>query len=302
MHIMSLETIPEISFAHRKGGQLEFEIFTLQSLLGRRKQLPFSLDRPHRVSFYHIFFISRGSGTHIIDFRPYRISKGDLLFVCKNQVHSFLISDDFDGYVVLFTQDFMTRNLIHSDLLSWYRLYNYHLQDPLIPANLSCGAGLGRIIRELFKEYLAPEKFAKEDILRLLLKLLLTKAERLKRTIAVDQKNTRWAYEFDTFRGYLETHYNKTRNATDYAELMGVSYKHLNFICKHMVGQTAKQCVDSHVILEINRHLSYTDLSTKELTYELGFDEQTNLVKYYKRLSGMTPAQFKQRMMQTDLS
>jgi len=37
------------------------------------------------------------------------------------QVHAFDVRPDIDGFGILFTDDFLSKNLIHSDILSYYR-------------------------------------------------------------------------------------------------------------------------------------------------------------------------------------
>ena len=85
---------------------------------------------PHRIEFYQIMFITKGLGKHYIDFRPYKYKAGSILFISKGQVHTFEVSSDIDGFLILFTDAFLSKNLIHSDMLSYYRLYNYHLHSP----------------------------------------------------------------------------------------------------------------------------------------------------------------------------
>ena len=149
----------------------------------------------------------------------------------------------------------------------------------------------------MYEEYYSSDAFAKEDILRLLLKMLLLKAERIKRTLISDQRNAARFLQFGTFRNLIEKHFFETRNAEEYAGMMNISYKHLNEICKSIAGATAKKVIDQFIILEIKRSLSMSDVSIKELTYQLGFDEPTNLVKYFKKHTGQAPSQFKKNLI-----
>jgi hypothetical protein len=127
-----MEKIPRISFLKTDKAKIEFEIFTLNSLFSRQGKLNLSLEKPHRVDFYLILAITEGTGTHIIDFSPYRYREGSILFISKGQVHAFEVRPDRDGFLILFTEAFLSKNLIHSDILSFYRLYNYHLHSPVM--------------------------------------------------------------------------------------------------------------------------------------------------------------------------
>jgi len=57
--------------------------------------------------------------------------------------------------------------------------------------------------------------------------------------------------------------------------------------------QTTKQLIDAYVILEAKRKLSIENIRVQQLADELGFDEVTNFVKYFKKNTLLTPSQFK---------
>ena len=135
-------------------------------------------------------------------------------------------------------------------------------------------------------------------MLRTLLKLLLLKAERVKQTLIPKENNSEWVNQFSQFRFLLSDRFSRTRNANDYAKMMGISYNHLNKIVKAVTGNTAKSFIDQFIILESKRQLAVSDISVKELTYLMGFDEPTNFVKYFKRHNQLSPAQFKKTLME----
>ena len=285
--------IPKISFLKKSNAKLEFEIFLISSLFSRKNKLDHPLDMPQRADFYHIMFITKGTGRHYIDFRPCEYSAGDILFISRGQVHAFEVRQDIDGFLILFTDAFLSKNLIHSDMLSFYRLYNYHLHSPVMQPTEANGDSFSNIINEIYREYKITDQFAKEEILRLLLKLLLLKAERKKRTFIREEKNSEWFLKFGVIRNELEKHFTETRNAKEYARIMNISYKHLNEICKSVTGGTAKTFIDNFIILEIKRRLATSNASVKELTYQLGFDEPTNFVKFFKKHARLSPSQFR---------
>lgn len=290
---MDLLNIPKIDFLKRKGHGIEFEILALEDLFSRNKSLPHSIERPHRVQFHNIIFITGGEGTHYVDFQPYAFSSGSLIFISQGQVHAFEVRQDVKGYVLLFTAEYLKKNLIHSDIVSYYRLYNYQLHAPVIQPQEAKGERFHNIFKEIEREYAYPDIFAKDEILRLLLKGVLLKAERIKRTAIVEQKNAEWFALFGHFKEHLEMHYALTRSVKDYAGMLKISPKHLNTICKSITGSTAKQCIDNFMVLEMKRVLATSNESVQEITYTFGFDEPTNFVKFFKKHTGHSPAKFR---------
>lgn len=294
---MNVSEIPKIDFFKKSGYEIEFEILALEKLFSRNDSLPHSIARPHRLQFYNIIYITAGEGTHMVDFMTYAFSPGSLIFVSQGQVHAFDVRQGTKGHVLLFTDEYLKKNLIHSDIVSYYRLYNYHLHEPVMQPQETKDENFQYIFKEIEREYAYPDNFAKDEILRLLLKGVLLKAERVKRTAIVEQKNTEWFALFGRYKEHLEANYASTRSVKDYAGMLKISPKHLNSVCKSIAGTTAKQCIDNFMVLEIKRALATSNASVQEITYTFGFDEPTNFVKYFKKHTGYSPAQFRNMYM-----
>lgn len=265
----------------------------LEDLIGRRDQLPLPLERPHRVQFHNIIYITAGHGTHYIDFQPYSLSPGSMVFVAQGQVRAFDTNNDHKGYLVLFTANYLENNLIHSELLSLYGLYNYHLHTPVLSPQETRRENFHHNFLEIHREYFNQNHQLKEDILRLQLKTLLLKVERVKQTLSPPEKNTDRFSLFCDFREKIAEHYTSTRSVKEYAKMLKISPKHLNAVCKTSSGTTAKECIDTTLILEIKRVLATTDNSIQQLCYDFGFDEPTNFIKFFKRRTGKSPTKFR---------
>ncbi|MCL1060079.1 helix-turn-helix domain-containing protein [Shewanella gelidimarina] len=98
---------------------------------------------------------------------------------------------------------------------------------------------------------------------------------------------------FNQFLLSIEDKFTQTRDASAYADMVHISYKSLNQLCKLACNQTAKQLIDAHTILEIKRRLIIENSQVQEVAYELGFDDVTYFVKFFKRHTLLTPSQFK---------
>ncbi|MEM6645970.1 MAG: AraC family transcriptional regulator [Bacteroidota bacterium] len=270
------------------------EVLTLREFYQRLPSVqhhdPFS---PHRVSFFLILAITSGCGQHYIDFQAHAYQPGSLLFIAKNQVQAFDRQRDSHGHLIIFTDAFLANHTVISKHLPDLGLYNYHLGSPTIHAADDGKGHLLGLTTQIYDEYQHGDHFAKSEILRTLLHLLLLRAERVKHHTAVRHARPEWLSLFNQFRTLLEHNYAKTRNARDYAQQVGVSYKHLNDVCKAVVAKTAKQFIDHVVATEIKRYLASTALSVKELSYAVGFNEPTNLVQFFKRQTQQTPGQFR---------
>ena len=286
--------IPQIPFQKQDADGLEFEIFPLQELYQRDQGLlDHSISLPHRINFPLIIFITKGKGNHFIDFKKHPFQKGSIIFIAKEQVQSFDLKSDTEGFIILFTENFIWNTVDFSKSLNYSMLYNYHSNSSILNPKDMPDDGFTSIIEEINREYYFPDSFAKEEIISSLMNFLFLKAERIFRKDLDSKRDKKLAKPFNTFRNLLIKNYKNTRNASDYAQMMYISYKHLNDICKAVLGQTAKEFIDNYLILETKRYLASSNISIKELTFQMGFDEPTNFIKFFKRHTRQTPSQFK---------
>ena len=75
---------------------------------------------------------------------------------------------------------------------------------------------------------------------------------------------------------------------------MGKSIKQLNRVARENTGKTVKELIDDRLILECKRLLAFSHHSICDISTILGFDEATNMTKFFKRHTNITPKQFRE--------
>lgn len=102
----------------------------------------------------------------------------------------------------------------------------------------------------------------------------------------------------ELFRQFIKTlveAHSVSREVLYYANELGVSSGYLNEVCNEISQQTAKEIIDSTVSARLKYELSYTSKSIQELADEYNFPSQSYFSRYYKRITGMTPSEFRKR-------
>ncbi len=272
-----------------------FEITTLKTLSEKQKNSTTYLHKPHKLNNYCIIVITNGFGYHFIDFKQYDFAKGTFLFIAKGQVHSFDFKPGNDGFIITFSEDFLTNSFKHSWKLSETWLFNYHIGIPKIQLKSIEQEDFFDLTEKLNKEYHTKNLFARDVIIQSLLNLLVLRSERIKRAEFLKYDKTNYNDLFFKFKRLTEETFSETRNANYFAEKLSISYKHLNKICKLSVNKTAKQFIDDFIFMESRRCLLSSGMSVREISEHTGFDEPTNFVKYFKKHSGQTPEKFRKK-------
>ena len=98
---------------------------------------------------------------------------------------------------------------------------------------------------------------------------------------------------FRNFIASLLKSHSLSREVLFYANELGISSGYLNEICNDVSSHSAKDIIDSTVMARLKFELSYTSKSVQELADEYNFPSQSYFTRYYKRLTGMTPSEFR---------
>ncbi len=281
--------IPNISFQGSDNTK-EFEFLNLSKLFVKLKEdLGHNPNLPHRVSFFALLIVTEGTGSHLIDLKKYRLKKGTVLKIAKGQVHAFEKNPSYEGFIILFTEEFVLSYFSKSSIEFISHLYNYHISKPCVKG----GSLNDAFIKEFLIELEVENTYAQKNIIATMLEVYLLKLERLLQTTDRPKQNQPHYPLFFEFRNLVEEKHTSTRNVKDYANMLSVSTKHLNLIVREFTLNTAKHFIDDFVILEIKRAIASTNNSLKEIGYTVGFDEITNFTKFFKKHTGTTPKQFK---------
>jgi AraC family transcriptional regulator, transcriptional activator of pobA len=285
------EYVKQYSF--KEGLPIEIEVISLEELFEKNKD---ALTSPHRTSFYHIIFYTEGSPTHLVDFKPVKMEPGSFLFIGKDQVHFFDSETKFKGKAILFTANFFA--LTDNDLKFLHHsfLFNDFQRVSTIHANADSSILIS--FQEIEKELSHPADPYQHHILKNHLHNLLLAAEReLQHTrLPGSKKGADLDYSV-LFRDMLEKNFRKIKTVQSYAKQIQVSEKRLSKATANTFGKTPKQIIDDRVLLEAKRMLVHSSLSIKEIGFDVGFEETTNFIKYFKKHTGKTPTEFRESFL-----
>lgn len=286
----SIKNVPNVEFRAPNIQKSGVEVLDLDTFYNKLSQCNFDPSKPHRINYFCFIYITEGEGGHFIDFQYHTFQKGSFIFVNKNQVHAFDLKSRPQGKMINVTEAFFDSILTNiriplftpTHLVSSY-LPVFTLSDSLTE---TCDALLLEIDRAQTPDNSDPL------LIQLLFSSLLVALARERKSNTEHLSETQ-AVRFNQFLLSIEEKFTQTREASTYAEMLHISYKSLNQLCKLACDQTAKQLIDAHAILEIKRRLIIDNSQVQEIAYELGFDDVPYFVKFFKRHTLLTPSQFK---------
>lgn len=289
-----MQDIIDLKFIHSEDSALGIDIITISERYEKHNTHYQKRSLPKRLGFYAMMYVTEGRGQHIIDFMRYNIGPNTLIIIGKNQVHQFSPQQSFDGHLILFEEEMLHRALLNFDTTIASFLFNplnssafcINNAKPLVP-------DIMRLIEEF---HLGPNDSARLPIVCHELGIILLKTTRLDR-----QQTTKGQYQelppkLIAFSHLLEQHYASHWTAKEYALKLHISTKTLGLLTRKYLNRTPRDVINRRLFLEIKRQLAHSNLSVKEIAFQLGFDDPSNLNKFFKRRQNHTPQEFRQTL------
>ena len=98
---------------------------------------------------------------------------------------------------------------------------------------------------------------------------------------------------FDRFIQLVTLHCAEHHQIDYYADRMCLTERYLSTVIRKTSGTTAKDWIDRALITRIKIELRYTDKSAAQISEEMHFANPSFFSKYFRRLTGMTPGEYK---------
>ncbi|MEI6142194.1 MAG: helix-turn-helix transcriptional regulator [Mariniphaga sp.] len=287
------DEIKKVKF--KRNATLQVEVVPLQTLTTLNKDV---LIIPHRTNFYHIFLFQNCQPTHFVDFEPIRTEPYSFLFIDKDRVHQFDRLLNYEGYVLIFTDDFFCTTENDTRFLRSSILFNDLTNKPILKLAKTDFEKYIKICDNITEELSLPLDKSKHIILKNLLHNFLLLAERDKRKQGFTELKKGPDLDYTLlFRDLLESSYTRLKSVNDYAKIICISEKRLGQATDKILGKLPKEIINDRILLEAKRLLVHTNLSIKEIGQNLGFDDPTYFVRFFKKNTRTTPVEFKEAFL-----
>lgn len=240
---------------------------------------------------YEIHFFKRGSGIYFVNGIKCEVQKNSMVIIKPKQIHYFIPekkSEIEKGTIYFSTQ-----------LLEECGLKEKKFLKKQLPCNLILTEEeeifVEMIFKTLLKENTKKEKFWKEIIVSLM-KILFLFIERLE-----EQRENKIPIVNPLVRkilDYIEKNFTKKISIEEIAEKMQCSVSHISHLFKKNMGLSIKQYIIQRRIAEA-KYILENEIFVKmsAIAERVGFSNFALFNKYFKRMTGITPAQYQKFMM-----
>lgn len=250
---------------------------------------------PSRMDAFAVIFCIGGEAEIQINLKKYILKSGTIaLHVPENiiqisssdnlTIYPFIVSSEYIQQIHLGNKDlinlYMTAKTIPVFTLEYSNIHilekYYYLMESILQtdSSLKDKITVGIMTSFLYKIY----------------EILITKLKEIEyRRKAPD----RCEIVFENFIKELHLFNGTKHSLSFFAKRLNLTPNYLSGRVKEFSGKTATEWIEESVILEAKTMLKHTDLSIQEIAYKLNFSTQTFFGKYFKRITGMSPKQYR---------
>jgi AraC-like DNA-binding protein len=100
---------------------------------------------------------------------------------------------------------------------------------------------------------------------------------------------------FQKFMLLLNENHTRERSVNFYADQLHISPKYLSTLVLEASGKKATYWINSFVVLEAKSLLKFSLMNIQEIAYALNFPNQSFFGKYFKRVTGITPSEYRKK-------
>lgn len=250
---------------------------------------------PCRLDAFVINVCVGGEADLHINLREYKITSGILSMNIPENIIQITNMHNFKVCPIIISSDFLKK--ISLNVKEKMSLYMFAKKNPLIALEYSDLRSL-EMYHTLAVSVLQGNDIRKEDMLKGLIYSVLFKLDsiikRTEQTLHSSTKDRNRSEEiFELFMEQLMLHHEKERSLSFYADKLSMTANYLSKLVKDYSEKTASAWINEYVILEAKTLIKNSHYTIQEISYKLNFPSPTFFGKYFKRLTGMTPKQYK---------
>ena len=246
---------------------------------------------PWRMNHLMLAFCWKGWIRGRVDMEDCKLVAGSfLLLLPKRFVEILEISPDFEVSIIALSNEF-AQSLNFGDT---FREQLSVRQSPCHVLNKE-----GRFIVFSYLRCVKPlltsdEQFTyRLEIARLLTRALVLSLASLARRVPSLKDSNRQANLVRDFVNLVADNYRTHREMDFYADRMCLTAKYITATVKARSGRSATDWIERYVVLDAQTLLTSTDMTILQISQELHFPSQSFFGKYFKRVTGVSPKDYR---------
>ena len=253
-----------------------------------------TLHYPFKVDVTTAIISIKGTTEGNINLKPYITNGACFITIQAGQIMEYKsISEDFEGLFIIMSKKFTDSLMPNAQ--ERLPLSSTITDNPVVPLDEEGLAGMMGYFEMIKKLILVENHLYRMEVARYLTLAFLYGAGFYFHKFADKRKKTHNEALIEKFLHLVQMHYKEQRGLEFYADKMCITSKHLSRVLRESGSKSANDLIDDHVALEAKALLKSTNMTIQQISDELNFPSQSFFGKYFKRVTGMSPKEYKSK-------
>ena len=247
---------------------------------------------PFKVDVTTAMICLRGSTKGYLNMKPTLTQAPCFNVILADQIMQYEeISDDFEGLFIVLSKKF-TDSLFSSasDRMSLFLSVKSRSSFPLSNEELELMKTYYGIFHKIVSQKENPNRL--EIVKHLTLAFFYLTGSEM-HNHHKEEKKSKQDVLLESFLSFIQKHHKEERSVDFYADKLCLTPKYLSTVIRQTSGKTAGEWIDEYVVLEAKALLKSTKMTIQQISDELNFPSQSFFGKYFKRLAGVSPKEYK---------
>ncbi|MNG75960.1 HTH-type transcriptional activator Btr [compost metagenome] len=257
-----------------------------------------SINSKNYKQYIKVLLLPKGAELQV-DLAEYSVKQPSLFFVSPNQHLYIKKLGKEEGHFIFYNRDFYCIQIHDEEVACNGLLFNNIYNMPMVELDNSEIPFFSYIFGQMTDEF-GLNDTSLEEMLRTYLKQLFIKSVRLWKKQNLDKELTEQNSDLEFFRKFtllVDEHYKEKHHVADYAELLFMAPKTISHKFKRLNLPQPNDVIKNRILLEAKRLLVHTNLTAKEVGYELGYEDPAYFSRLFVQKSGETPSAFRAKFL-----
>ena len=248
------------------------------------------------LAAYTYTLVEQGSLDLIYNGRTLTLERGDLYIYSPGfQVAIVSGSQDYRGICLMADEGMTLQMPTIRDIIRTAYLPIAEWGQPVVRVPQDSLDRLRRRMYEVISYQASHHRFRAEALRTLYTLVLLDLTDIQERVTGTHLHGERTAELFIGFMRLLPQHFAEHHDIPFYAAQLCITPTHLSRIVSQITGRTVVDYISQMLLMEATWLLQTTDLSMSAIAERLHFADQSSFSKFFIRLKGLTPREFRMR-------
>ncbi|WP_312398436.1 helix-turn-helix domain-containing protein [Sphingobacterium sp.] len=234
-----------------------------------------------------------------VDFNVYETKNPTLLFINTNQYLDIRSANENKAFLIHYNRDFYCIQIHDEEVACDGLLFNNIFENPTVDLQGDELQTISQLFTQIDDELNFQDR-SSEEMIRTYLKQIIIRATRQwKKQNLQNEKLDLVSTDQDFFRNFsrlVNIHYKEKHSVADYADLLNLAPKTLSNKFHKLNLENPNEMIKNRIVLEAKRLLLYSDLTIKEIAYQLGYEDPAYFNRIFAQKAGKTPATFRKEI------